>query len=233
MGIHFGVDYYPEHWQRDRWETDAELMKEMGLTVVRMAEFSWHKLEPQEGKYDFAWLDDAIDLLGRYGIRTIVGTPTAAPPAWMANRYPEILPVDREGRIRGFGGRHHDCQSNAVYRGFVRKIVTAMAVHYKDNPNVIGWQPDNELGNSHHDLCMCESCRKNFQGWLEKKYGTVDRLNEAWGNAFWSQEYNEFSEVFTPRITVTGENPSAMLDWKCFCSDLIVDFMKEDRKSVV
>ena len=102
-----------------------------------------------------------------------------------------------------------------------------MAVHYKDNPNVIGWQPDNELGNSHHDLCMCESCRKNFQGWLEKKYGTVDRLNEAWGNAFWSQEYNEFSEVFTPRITVTGENPSAMLDWKCFCSDLIVDFMKE------
>ena len=227
MGIHFGVDYYPEHWQRDRWETDAELMKEMGLTVVRMAEFSWHKLEPQEGKYDFAWLDDAIDLLGRYGIRTIVGTPTAAPPAWMANRYPEILPVDREGRIRGFGGRHHDCQSNAVYRGFVRKIVTAMAVHYKDNPNVIGWQPDNELGNSHHDLCMCESCRKNFQGWLEKKYGTVDRLNEAWGNAFWSQEYNEFSEVFTPGITVTGENPSAMLDWKCFCSDLIVDFMKE------
>lgn len=104
MGIHFGVDYYPEHWQRDRWETDAELMKEMGLTVVRMAEFSWHKLEPQEGKYDFAWLDDAIDLLGRCGIRTIVGTPTAAPPAWMANRYPEILPVDREGRVRGFGG---------------------------------------------------------------------------------------------------------------------------------
>lgn len=227
MGIHFGVDYYPEHWPQERWETDAALMKEMGLKVVRMAEFSWHKLEPQEGTYDFAWLDDAIDLLGRYGIKTIVGTPTAAPPAWMANRYPEILPVDREGRTRGFGGRHHDCQSNPVYRGFVRKIVTAMAIHYKDNPNVIGWQPDNELGNSHHDLCMCDSCRKSFQRWLEKKYGTVDRLNEAWGNAFWSQEYNEFSEVFTPKITVTGENPSAMLDWKCFCSDLIVDFMKE------
>lgn len=232
MGIHFGVDYYPEHWPRERWETDARLMKEMGLSVVRMAEFSWHKLEPQEGRYDFSWLDDAIALLGSCGIRTIVGTPTAAPPAWMANRYPEILPVDREGRTRGFGGRHHDCQSNPVYREFVGKIVTAMAIHYKDNPNVIGWQLDNELGNSHHDLCMCSSCRKSFQGWLEKKYGTVDRLNEAWGAAFWSQEYNEFSEVFTPKITVTGENPSAMLDWKCFCSDLIVDFMKEQTEII-
>lgn len=227
MGIHFGVDYYPEHWPKERWETDAKLMKEMGLKVVRMAEFSWHKLEPEEGTYDFAWLDETIALLGRYGIKTIVGTPTAAPPAWMANRYPEILPVDREGRVRGFGGRHHDCQSNPVYRGYVRKIVTAMAVHYKDNPDVIGWQPDNELGNSHHDLCMCDSCRKGFQSWLEKKYVTVDRLNEAWGNAFWSQECNSFTEVFAPKITVTGENPSAMLDWKCYCSDLIVDFMKE------
>ncbi len=227
MNIHFGVDYYPEHWTRERWETDASLMKEMGLQVVRMAEFSWHKLEPEEGKYDFVWLDDAITLLGGCGIKTILGTPTAAPPAWMVNRYPEILPVDREGRKRGFGGRHHDCQSNPVYRNFVRKIVTVMASHYRDNPDVIGWQPDNELGNSHQELCMCDSCRRKFQNWLEKKYGTTDRLNASWGNAFWSQEYNEFTEVFTPKITVAGENPSAILDWKCFCSDLIVDFMKE------
>ncbi len=227
MSIHFGVDYYPEHWPRERWEKDGKLMKEMGLQAVRLAEFSWHKLEPREGSYDFTWLDEAISLLGGYGIKTILGTPTAAAPAWLANNYPEILPIDREGRTRGFGGRHHDCQSNPVYRGLVRKLVTAMAEHYKDNPDVIGWQPDNELGNSHHDLCTCDSCRNSFQIWLEKKYTTVERLNEAWGNAFWSQEYNDFKEVFTPRITVTGENPSAMLDWKCFCSDLIVDFMKE------
>ena len=113
-GLHFGVDYYPEHWPRERWETDVALMQEMGIQVVRMGEFSWHKMEPREGEYDFAWLDEAVSLLGRYGISVILGTPTAAPPAWLVNKYPEILPMDRQGRRRGFGGRHHDCQSNPV-----------------------------------------------------------------------------------------------------------------------
>ena len=111
MKIHFGVDYYPEHWPEERWETDARLMREMGIQVVRMAEFSWHKLEPEEGRYDFSWLDRAVSLLADYGIKTVLGTPSAAPPAWMINRYPDILPVDREGKVRGFGGRQHDCQS--------------------------------------------------------------------------------------------------------------------------
>ena len=232
MKIHFGVDYYPEHWPEERWETDARLMREMGIQVVRMAEFSWHKLEPEEGRYDFSWLDRAVSLLADYGIKTVLGTPSAAPPAWMINRYPDILPVDREGKVRGFGGRHHDCQSNPVYRAMIRRMVTAMAEHYGGNTNVIGWQPDNELGNSHQDLCMCDHCRSAFQSWLKRKYQTVDRLNEAWGTAFWSQEYNDFAEVFTPKVTVTGENPSAMLDWKCFCSDLIVDFLEEQTKII-
>ena len=227
MEIHFGVDYYPEHWPRSRWETDAKLMKELGVQVVRLAEFSWHKLEPIEGTYDFNWLDDAIELLGKYGIKSILGTPSAAPPAWMCNAYPEILPIDREGRVRGFGGRHHDCQSNPVYRSFIRKMVTALATHYAENENVIGWQPDNELGNSHEDLCTCDSCKRSFQEWLKKKYITVEQLNKRWGNEFWSQEVNAFEEIFTPRITVTGVNPSFLLDWKLFHSDLIVDFMKE------
>lgn len=224
--IHFGTDYYPEHWPKERWETDAKLMKEMGIQVVRLGEFSWHKMEPQEGIYDFSWLDEAIALLGSYGIRIVLGTPSAAPPAWLVNKYPEILPMDRQGRRRGFGGRHHDCQSNQVYRKYVAEIVTAMAQHFAKNSNVVGWQTDNELGNSHGDLCMCPSCRKRFQGWLEKKYASVEALNQAWGTAFWSQEYNSFEEVFTPLITVTGENPSQMLDWKCFCSDLIVEFQQ-------
>lgn len=227
MEIHFGVDYYPEHWPRTRWETDAKLMKDLGVQVVRLAEFSWHKLEPVEGTYDFNWLDDAIELLGRYGIKSILGTPSAAPPAWMCNTYPEILPIDREGRVRGFGGRHHDCQSNPIYRSFVRNMVTALATHYAENENVIGWQPDNELGNSHEDLCTCDSCKRSFQKWLEIKYKTVEQLNKRWGNEFWSQEVNAFEEVFTPRITVTGVNPSFLLDWKLFHSDLIVDFLKE------
>lgn len=225
-GIHFGADYYPEHWPQERWETDARLMKEMGIQVVRMAEFSWHKMEPSEGKYDFEWLEEAIALLGSYGIKTVLGTPTAAPPAWLINRHPEILPIDRQGRVHGFGGRHHDCQSNPVYRSYVSAMVTAMAKKFADNPNVIGWQTDNELGNSHGDLCTCDSCRRTFQKWLQKKYSSVEALNAAWGTHFWSQEYNDFSEVFTPRLTAAGENPSAMLDWKYFCSDLIVDFQQ-------
>ena len=225
--IHFGTDYYPEHWERGRWETDARLMQEMGIQVVRMAEFSWHKMEPTEGNYDFDWLEEAIALLGKYGVKTILGTPSAAPPAWLVNKYPEILPIDRQGRVRGFGGRHHDCQSNPTYRRYVAAMVTAMAKRFATNPHVIGWQTDNEFGNSHGDLCTCDSCRSAFQKWIEKKYETVEALNTAWGTHFWSQEYNDFSEVFAPRITVTGENPSAMLDWKCFCSDLIVDFQQK------
>ena len=232
QNIHFGVDYYPEHWDRTRWETDAKLMQEMGIQVVRMAEFSWHKLEPEEGRYDFTWLDDAISLLADYGIKTILGTPSAAPPAWMIQKHPDILPIDREGRVRGFGGRHHDCQSNPAYRSYIRKMVTNLAKQYGENENVIGWQVDNELGNSHQDLCTCDHCKNRFQTWLREKYHTTDQLNAAWGTAFWSQEYNNFSEIHTPRITVTGENPSAMLDWKRFCSDLIVDFAKEQADMI-
>lgn len=226
MGIHFGVDYYPEHWPRERWETDAKLMQEMGVQVVRMAEFSWFKMEPRKGEFHFEWLEEAIALLDSYGIKTVLGTPTAAPPAWIIEENPEIQPIDREGRIRRFGGRHHDCQSNPAYREHIRRFVTAYSKRFADNPGVIGWQIDNELGNSHGDLCMCDSCKTAYQSWLEKKYGTIEALNEAWGTAFWSQGYNRFTQIGTPLMTVVGENPSAMLDWKCFCSDLIVDFTK-------
>lgn len=227
MSIHFGVDYYPEHWPEERWKIDAKLMQEMGVQVVRLAEFSWHKLEPEEGVFDFAWLDRIIDLLKDYNIKVILGVPSAAPPAWMINRYPEILPIDRENRVRGFGGRHHDCQSNPLYRAFIRKLLTRLMMHYGMNTNIVGWQTDNELGNSHQDLCTCNNCRKEFQRWLKNKYQTVAALNSAWGNAFWSQEVNSFEEVFTPKITVSGVNPAQLLDWKRFCSDLIVDFQNE------
>ena len=224
MGIHFGADYYPEHWPQERWETDARLMSEMGLKVVRLAEFSWHKMEPDDGKYDFEWIDAAISVLSKYDIKVVLGTPTAAPPAWLINKYPEILPIDSHGVKHGFGGRHHDCQSNKIYRKYVSDIVTNMAMHFKDNKNVIGWQIDNELGNSHDDLCHCESCRKAFKDWLKAKYKKVDELNKRWGTAFWSEEYNDFDEIFTTRVTVTGVNPSQMLDWRLFHSDLIFDF---------
>ncbi len=226
MSVFFGVDYYPEHWARDRWETDARLMQEMGLNIVRMGEFSWAKFEPREGEFHFGWLDEAIALLAGHGIKTLIGTPTAAPPAWIIEKDPDILPMDSQGQQKGFGGRHHDCQSNVKYREHIRRLVTAMAEHYKDNKNVIGWQIDNELGNSHEDLCMCDSCRHAFQQWLKGKYGNIENLNEEWGTVFWSQSYDKFSQVPAPRVTPTMHNPSLLLDWKRFCSDLVVDFQK-------
>lgn len=224
--VRFGVDYYPEHWPKERWATDARLMQELGIQVVRMAEFAWHKMEPEENKFDFGWLDEAVGLMGKYGIYTVLGTPTAAPPAWMIQGNPEILPVDAQGQQKSFGGRHHDCQSNVTYRGHIRRMVTAMAEHFKDNPYVVGWQIDNELGNSHEDLCMCDSCRNAFDQWLEKKYGTIEALNEAWGTVFWSQTYDNFGQIPAPLKTPTAHNPSLLLNWKRFCSDLVADFQR-------
>lgn len=222
----FGADYYPEHWPQERLAEDVRLMKEMGLNVVRMGEFSWAKFEPELGSYAFEWLDQAIQALDQAGIKTILGTPTATPPAWIIEQSPDILPIDSEGRTRGFGGRHHDCQSNPTYHAHIERLVRKMAEHYKDNPGVIGWQTDNEYGNSHHDLCHCDHCRKNFQAWLKAKYGDIEQLNQAWGTAFWSQNYSHFGQIPTPRITPNGHNPSHMLDWKRFCSDLIVGFQQ-------
>lgn len=222
----FGVDYYPEHWPEERWETDASLMEELGLKVVRMAEFSWHKMEPTEGNYDFDWLERAVNLLGKHGIKTVLGTPSAAPPAWMVRKHPEIQPQGPDGIQRRFGGRHHDCQSNETYRNYCKGIVTAMAERFRSNSCIAGWQIDNEFGNSHGDLCMCDSCANAFRRWLKDKYKTVDALNRDWGTCFWSQEYNSFDEVEPPRKTATGTNPSQMLDWKRFHSWLICDFSK-------
>ena len=224
--IFFGADYYPEHWPQQRWEIDAQLMKAAGINAVRMAEFAWAKMESSINQFTFNWLDDAIALFAKYDIAVILGTPTAAPPAWIIESNPEILPVNKMGVRMGFGGRHHVCHSNSVYREHCIRIVKAIADHYKNNTVVIGWQIDNELGNSHEQLCFCENCRSNFQKWLEKKYSTINKLNESWGTVFWSQSYNNFSQIPAPKNTPNSHNPSLLLDWKRFCSDLIIDFQQ-------
>ena len=224
MSRYFGVDYYPEHWPRERWEEDARLMEKMGIGLVRMAEFAWAHLEPAAGIYDFDWSDEAIATLARHNIRTILGTPTAAPPAWLIQMYPESLPMDKSGVRQSFGGRHHCCHSNPALRRRIRLLVTAMAKHYGQCKDVTGWQIDNELGNSHDELCFCPSCTDAFQTWLTNKYGDIQTLNAAWGTAFWSQKYDDFSQISAPMLNVTAHNPSLLLDWRRFCSDLIVHF---------
>jgi beta-galactosidase len=222
----FGVDYYPEHWPKERWAIDAQLMKEAGIELVRLAEFSWVKMEPESGIFDFSWLEEAIELLAGYGITSVLGTPSAAPPIWLIEHHPDILPVNDQGKRLGFGGRHHCCQSNRIYRDYVSRFVTAMARQFRSNPHVIGWQTDNEFGNSHLNLCLCDSCRTHFHQWLENKYGTIDRLNETWGTVFWSQTYSRFEQIPAPLPNANSHNPSLLLDWKRFASDLIVDFQK-------
>ncbi len=227
MNFQFGVDYYPEHWDEERWETDVRLMAEMGLKVVRIAEFAWQRIESAEGKFDFGWIERFLAILDRSGIKAVLGTPTASPPSWIIEANPDILPVDSQGRRVSFGGRHHDCQSNPDYRRHSKRIVTAMAKRFGADARVAGWQTDNEFGNSHADLCHCAHCRAAFHAWLEKRYGSVDALNRTWGTVFWSQSYDSFDAIPTPAFLPTAHSPSLLLDWKRFHSDLVADFQND------
>ncbi len=221
----YGADYYPEHWPEERWEIDANLMHEAHMNIVRMAEFAWSKIEPKEGEYNFEWLDKAINILSKYGIKVVLGTPTAAPPKWLIDKYPDILPVDSNGFVMGFGSRRHYCPNNPHYHEYTTKIVETMAEHYKNNPNVIAWQIDNEFG-CHESLCYCDNCLKAFRTWLKDKYGTIENLNNSWGTIFWSQTYNDWNSVISPRRAVTSHNPSLLLDYKRFMSDSFVKYQK-------
>ncbi|MDR0494927.1 MAG: beta-galactosidase [Treponema sp.] len=220
--MRIGADYYPEHWPRDRWETDAKLMNEAGFTITRLAEFSWVKLEPEEGKYDFAWLDEALDTLGKQGVMSILCTPTATMPKWLYDKYPEVNARDRDGHKAHFGNRQNNCFSSKVYRYFSRKITTALAERYAKHPYVVGWQLDNEL---HNPICFCDNCENAFRAYLKDKFKTIDALNEAYGTIFWSQCYGSFDEAHLPRHS--NSSPSLYLDHQRFHSDLVVSFARE------
>src|SRR5271168_5344021 len=154
----FGVDYYPEQTPAALWEKDAQQMQDAGVNTARMAEFGWSVMEPSEGKFDFSLFDRAIETLGRHGIKTILGTPTAAPPKWLTHKYPEVLNVSQTGQPVNDQSRRQYCYNSPVYRQFSRKIVEALAMHYRDNTNIVGWQIDNEMNNENPE-CFSESCR--------------------------------------------------------------------------
>jgi beta-galactosidase len=221
-----GVDYYPEHWDESRWAIDARLMREVGLDTVRVAEFSWAKLEPSPGVYDFGWLDRAYQTLADAGLQIILGTPTATPPAWMIAAEPSILPVNAQGQRLSFGGRRHYCASSQVYREYSENIVRRMAAHFQNQPALIGWQIDNELGNHDTSRCYCDDCRVTFHKWLHRKYKTLDTLNAAWGTVFWSQTYSDWAQIPVPLPAPTAHNPALLLDFYRFSSANTVDFLE-------
>ena len=218
-GLYLGAAYYPEQWPEERWSEDVTLMKEAGLNVVRMGEFAWSTLEPAEGEFHFEWLDQVIDLLADESILTVLGTPTAAPPAWLVTQYPDMLAVDENGRKAQFGNRCHYCVTSPDFHEAVRRIVSAMAEHFGSNPHVIGWQLDNE----YNRVCYCDRCQSLFQEFLQSKYQTLNSLNEHWTTAYWSQTYSDWKQIPIP---IGPHNPGLMLEFKRFVTDNYVRFQR-------
>ncbi len=218
--FYFGVDYYPEQWPEERWPEDARLMAEAGFNVARLAEFAWAKMEPQDGRFDFDWLDRAIALLSAQGMKVVLGTPTASPPAWLMAKHPDIFRVGQDGRRLTFGNRREYCPNNPVYHAYSRRIVTRMAEHYAEHPAVIAWQIDNEFG----DRCYCPVCARAFQAWLHRRYASLDHLNQRWGTVFWSHTYNDWSAIPLPLTSGGSPNPGLALDFCRFSSDSYVAY---------
>jgi beta-galactosidase len=227
-----GVCYYPEHWPRQRWATDARMMRQAGLSIVRIADFAWAAIEPREGIFSWEWLDEAIETLAAEKLRIVMCTPTASPPPWLCRAHPDILPVDEQGRRRRPGSRRHYCPNNVTYRQYSERIVTELASRFGEHPAVIGWQIDNEFGCHYTDKCYCESCASAFRRWLQARYGTIDALNEAWGTIFWGQIYNDWSEIDPPNLTVAGPNPGHQLDYTRFSSGSYIDYLEAQKATL-
>jgi beta-galactosidase len=211
-GLYFGAAYYPEHWPEEGWAEDIRLMREAKMTVVRLGEFAWSTFEPEAGRFQFDWLDRAITKLAEAGIVSVLGTPTAAPPAWLVQRFPDLLAVDETGRRVQFGNRCHYCVNSPDFHAATRRIVAALAEHYGANPHVIGWQVDNE----YNRYCYCDRCRELFQRYLAERYGSLGHLNSRWSTAYWSQTYSAWEQIPIP---IGPHNPGLMLEFKHFVTE--------------
>ncbi|MGH3415149.1 MAG: beta-galactosidase [Actinocrinis sp.] len=224
----FGGDYNPEQWPRAVWDQDMALMRRAGVNLATVGVFSWASLEPEPGKYEFGWLDDALDLLHANGIGVALATPTASAPPWLNHRWPETLPQNPDGTVRTYGSRNAYCPSSPVYREFADRISAALAARYAHHPALRMWHIGNEFGT----VCHCDRCAARFRVWLLARYGDLAALNEAWGTAFWSQRYSAWGEVIPPRQVQYVINPTQDLDYQRFCSDLLLDGFIAERDIV-
>ena len=219
-----GCCYYPEHWPEEMWRRDAARMVDAGLRRVRIGEFAWSRIEPEPGRLAWDWLDRAIGVLGDAGLGVILGTPTATPPRWMLDRHPDMLAVGVDGRPRGFGSRRHYCFSHVGYRDEAVRITRLLAQRYGRHEAVVAWQTDNEYGCHDTTLSFSDAARSGFRRWLADCYSSIEALNTAWGNVFWSMEYLDFDKIDLPNLTVTVANPAHWLDFRRYSSDQVVAF---------
>lgn len=230
-GIAYGGDWSPEQWDADTINNDIALMQEAGVNLVSVGIFSWALLEPTEGHYDFSWLEHILDRLADVGIRVDLATGTASPPAWMAHTYPDTLPVDSHGTRLAFGSRQQYCPSSPVFIEASTRLASQMARHFSSHPAVIMWHISNEYG-CHTWECHCAECTRRFRGWLQERYQDIQALNSAWGTAFWSQNYTDFTHIHTPAQMPTFHNPAQLLDWRRFTDQLLFDLYAAEKAAI-
>lgn len=226
-----GCCYYPEHWDESSMEADLLRIKDLGFNTVRMGEFSWSMFEKEEGCFDFSFLKKAVCLAEQNGLYAILGTPTAAPPKWLIDRYPEVLCKNADGIPMSHGSRQHHNHTSEIYLKYCARITEEMVKAFCGFKNVIGWQIDNEL-NCHRNESYSEADDLAFRKWLKKKYCTVEALNQAWGTRFWSLEFNDFSQIDCPKKTVTHKNPAMMTDYYLFLSDSVIHYASVQAKII-
>ncbi len=220
-----GAAWYPEQWPESQWEADLARMEAAHIHLVRVGEFAWSTMEPTEGDWHWEWLDRAIADAAKHHIVVVLGTPTAAPPAWLTERYPQTLRVDNDGKRDEHGNRQQFSFTDPKYRELARDVATRMAERYGHNPNVVGWQIDNELSQTSFD----PSAQEQFHAWLKAKYGIISELNKRWWTSYWSQTYNDFNQV---PVHDEHENPALLLDWRRFVTDTWLSYTKNQTEPI-
>lgn len=232
--LRIGASWYPEMWPEKEWSADVNRMKSLGFNVVRMFEFAWHRFEPEEGMFDFEWAKRVMDLCQRAGIKVIAGTPTAAPPVWVSEKYPDALRVGSDGKRAGHGQRCHFSHISRTYRRLAATVVRRMAEELKGHPALLAWQIDNEMGGSDYGV----EARNLFHKWLRNRYGTVENLNVCWGLEFWSQAYQRFEQVPLPVASLGGReiqerhHPSLLIAASRFQSEEWTSYIRDQIEQI-